>query len=380
MIVKPFEPAPASRYCRCSNAMWDVIMPTCTPAEFMVLNFIFRQTAGFNKAEDQLSYNQIGEGTGIKGRITIRTALKGLLEKGYITQRGERRGLMWYGVNQDLEIDIEPSSEIELEPDEKEDSSSEIELGHTSSSSEIELEPDEKEDSSSEIELDDSNQKQPSSSKIELENANLVQFLNTPKDMSLKDIDSKLSNDNLVGKAEPPQFSEILALSIKKIKNLGLNLDAQDWRGLIDLETRGKNRQTLLEFFNSRINAPPAAVEVYRSVQNRYPPREMYDEIDTAVGDSEENLARWRQVIIDYRAVGWNPANVVNQLEFFKRGQSPRDATNGSTRVNRSERETTGTAAAGRDRYRSSPAKAPADGPCSIDPDTEDRLYDAFGG
>lgn len=100
-------------------------MPTCTPAEFMILNLIYRQTVGFNRKETRLTYDDITARTGIKGRATISKATDGLETKGYIFRRGERRGAMRYRVNKDLTIEVKTSSEIELDDDR---TSSEIEL------------------------------------------------------------------------------------------------------------------------------------------------------------------------------------------------------------------------------------------------------------
>jgi hypothetical protein len=67
----------------------------------------------------------------------------------------------------------------------------------------------------------------------------------------------------------------------------------------------------------------PIAVEVFRSAASRYPPRSWWAKVAEVVGEKDEDIAFWRQVVFYYVGVGWNPTNVDNMLQFYRRGETP---------------------------------------------------------
>lgn len=68
-----------------------------TGSEQKVLDFILRHTLGFQKTSDTISYRQFikgvrncDNGCGVRSTKTLSNAIKGLINKGYITKTGER--------------------------------------------------------------------------------------------------------------------------------------------------------------------------------------------------------------------------------------------------------------------------------------------------
>ena len=71
-------------YTKLPNYVIDHILPNVSPNAWKVLCFILRKTNGWQKEEDQISFNQIREGTGIGGRTTLSLSIRELERKGYI--------------------------------------------------------------------------------------------------------------------------------------------------------------------------------------------------------------------------------------------------------------------------------------------------------
>jgi phage replication O-like protein O len=82
MQVKPFDRQ--GNYTQIDNAVIDVIMPTLSPTEWMVLSLIIRKTVGWHKDIDGIAYSQFIKGTGIKSNTTIQRALSKLNKMGII--------------------------------------------------------------------------------------------------------------------------------------------------------------------------------------------------------------------------------------------------------------------------------------------------------
>ena len=82
-------------------------------------------------------------------------------------------------------------------------------------------------------------------------------------------------------------------------------------------------------------NSPaPMAVEVYRQVARRYPDQVLWEEIQSTVGNTQDKLDFWKEIIIAYIGCGWNKLNINGMLAFFRRGQLPTTqpvAKNGGT-------------------------------------------------
>lgn len=121
------------------NAVFDVMMPNLSANGFKVLCVAIRQTLGWNKERDVISYSQFQKRAGIKSRATVSRAISENLEKGYLVriERRESTNLgkpsFFYMLNTDLEIDA-PGSNSALPPSAKNEleHSSKIELGPSS--------------------------------------------------------------------------------------------------------------------------------------------------------------------------------------------------------------------------------------------------------
>lgn len=75
----------------------------------------------------------------------------------------------------------------------------------------------------------------------------------------------------------------------------------------------------------------PPAVEAFCGVVLRYPPKYQWDEMDRGVGNTLDAIERWEEVVKAYVMLGWNPSNVTNMLDYFKRGELPTTSKNGKT-------------------------------------------------
>lgn len=62
-------------------SVFEYIMPTLSPTQWITLCFIIMKTVGWNKERDAISYSQIKKGTGIKSDTTVSNAIGYLLEK-----------------------------------------------------------------------------------------------------------------------------------------------------------------------------------------------------------------------------------------------------------------------------------------------------------
>jgi len=91
------------------HIVMDVILPNLSPAAQLVFLRIIRQTIGWQKPFDQISYSQFQWMTGYKDRSAISRALKELKEKNLIICMGEGTAKRGYGVNWET-IDAELAS------------------------------------------------------------------------------------------------------------------------------------------------------------------------------------------------------------------------------------------------------------------------------
>ena len=71
-------------YTKFNNYVIDHVMSNVSPNAWKVLCFVIRKTNGWQKEKDQISLNQIREGTGIGGKGTLSRAIGELERKGYI--------------------------------------------------------------------------------------------------------------------------------------------------------------------------------------------------------------------------------------------------------------------------------------------------------
>ena len=73
-----------------------------------------------------------------------------------------------------------------------------------------------------------------------------------------------------------------------------------------------------------RDSAPvPGAVVVYREVSHLNPQKSWYDRLAEVVGESPEDLERWREVCMQWIGHGWKKTNVAGMLEYYQRGDLP---------------------------------------------------------
>ncbi len=66
------------------NIVIDKIMPTLTGAEFKILMTIIRQTVGWHREKDAISYQNFMDATGVGSASTVKKSLDQLKEKGLI--------------------------------------------------------------------------------------------------------------------------------------------------------------------------------------------------------------------------------------------------------------------------------------------------------
>lgn len=67
----------------------------------------------------------------------------------------------------------------------------------------------------------------------------------------------------------------------------------------------------------------PASVSAYREAAHRYPNKSLYGLIDEHVGSDPNKINFWREVVVRYISLGWNPSNITGQLEWFDRNELP---------------------------------------------------------
>ena len=93
------------------NALLDVVMPELNAkcdAAWPILCLIIRQTRGWNRDEQGLSYRQIMAGTGIRSRATVVKALTTLLQYRFPIVKivaGSFTEASRYSINRDVKID-----------------------------------------------------------------------------------------------------------------------------------------------------------------------------------------------------------------------------------------------------------------------------------
>jgi len=78
-------------------------------------------------------------------------------------------------------------------------------------------------------------------------------------------------------------------------------------------------------------SAHPALI-AYRESAKLNPTQPQSDPIIAAVGDKPEAVAFWKQVVAAYCLQGWNPRNVANMLDYFKRHELPATRRGGKSR------------------------------------------------
>jgi hypothetical protein len=67
----------------------------------------------------------------------------------------------------------------------------------------------------------------------------------------------------------------------------------------------------------------PPAVQVFRSKAHRYPAKAWFQKIHKTVGQADDDLEFWGQVVFAWVGMGWNPTNVRGMLDFYQRREIP---------------------------------------------------------
>lgn len=106
--VRPFENH--GNYTQIHNALLDAIMPVISPSAWTLLCLMIRQTRGWQRIEQGMSYRQLLEGTGFGSRTTVANALNELLERDLIVVRpsSDKFEPFMYAINTDVQIEWEP--------------------------------------------------------------------------------------------------------------------------------------------------------------------------------------------------------------------------------------------------------------------------------
>ena len=103
--IKPF--ARQGHFTVVDNAIFDFVLPNISRTSGYVLLFIIRKTIGWQKDKDAISYSQLREITGIKGKSTISKAIKELERIGIITvqRTHSRNGSTVYSLNKEYAVE-----------------------------------------------------------------------------------------------------------------------------------------------------------------------------------------------------------------------------------------------------------------------------------
>ncbi|HNT73745.1 MAG TPA: replication protein [Anaerolineae bacterium] len=115
--VKPFE---TKGFFVIHNCVFDTIMPNISPNAFKVLCTAIRQTLGWHKESDLISYSQFLEKTGIKSRSTVSSAIQECLDKRYLLRVEQEqctnlgKPSFFYRLNTDFELE-DSSTDFGLE-------------------------------------------------------------------------------------------------------------------------------------------------------------------------------------------------------------------------------------------------------------------------
>ena len=82
-------PEPSSKYTKIQNAFYDSLAKELSLSEQSIYHYLYRLSLGHHKRICIVGYNALSKATGIKSRETIRMAVSGLVEKGYVSVIGD---------------------------------------------------------------------------------------------------------------------------------------------------------------------------------------------------------------------------------------------------------------------------------------------------
>lgn len=82
-------PEPSSKYTKIQNAFYDSLAKELSLSEQSIYHYLYRLSFGHHKRICIVGYNALSKATGIKSRETIRMAVSGLVDKGYVSVIGD---------------------------------------------------------------------------------------------------------------------------------------------------------------------------------------------------------------------------------------------------------------------------------------------------
>lgn len=72
----------------------------------------------------------------------------------------------------------------------------------------------------------------------------------------------------------------------------------------------------------------PPAVLAYQAGMGRYPPKDIWESMDQAIGRVEAETARWQEHCRNWKLKGYNPGNLIGLHESFKTAPDNTKAAN----------------------------------------------------
>ncbi|MCK5564512.1 MAG: hypothetical protein KAJ07_04645 [Planctomycetes bacterium] len=115
--IRPFEGV--GKYTAFPNDAFKYIMPDCNGGTWKLVCLITRNTIGWHKPSDKMSFSQIMKGCGFSSRETCKNAIDDALDRGYILRQPDGNSFS-YSLNKGYEFrtstEIVPSGGTEIVP------------------------------------------------------------------------------------------------------------------------------------------------------------------------------------------------------------------------------------------------------------------------
>jgi len=113
--MRPFNQS--GHYVAIHDSVFDVIMRKCPPNAFKVLMLVIRNTEGWRREEDAISYSQIRRATGIASDSTVHDAIGWLLDEGMIlATKSPRDGVTQttrYQINRQYQVRVDTTEIVD---------------------------------------------------------------------------------------------------------------------------------------------------------------------------------------------------------------------------------------------------------------------------
>lgn len=151
-----------------------------------------------------------------------------------------------------------------------------------------------------------------------------LQLLKEMEDPRLAELDAWRKHPPYMGVSDLQQ-PEVLSESITFEPNPDLRISQTDLQMPANrpLRARGNPLKEPLSKPTEKISRPDGrgpAVELFRRINHRYPPKKLYGLIDRTVGEDFSSLLRWGRTIRDWISSGYNPTNYRGMLNVFSKG------------------------------------------------------------